>query len=96
MFSAVIPLIVVLCTTFLNVGIKHIGPIMASCINWVVFLNPIIVMALVAPYRDAIIGKRLKSVMKHSIIKFRNVTRSNMVADTVVAQGLEPHSNNPI
>uniref|UniRef100_A0A914D1I2 Uncharacterized protein n=1 Tax=Acrobeloides nanus TaxID=290746 RepID=A0A914D1I2_9BILA len=61
-------------------GIKHMGPVLTSSISWVVVLNPIIVIALVAPYRDAVLGrKRVKRVVKYTMVKMRHSVKRNLV-----------------
>jgi hypothetical protein len=94
MFSAVIPIIFVLFSMFFNLDIKHMGPILVSSINWVVVLNPISVIILVAPYRNAALCRQRKFLMKRTILKWKNhMDRNNAIADTVNMNGLELNSN---
>lgn len=81
MFSAVIPITIVLLCLFLNFSIKHLGPVLVFFINWVVVLNPICVIVFVAPYRDAIRERTFR--LMNTMSKWKNLMSNNNVAPTL-------------
>lgn len=96
MFSAVLPILIVLFCMFFNFGIKHMGPVLVSSINWVVVLNPLCVIFLVVPYRESILGKKKKLMIRPTLIKWKNSMFKNNIAPSlevnVEMNGLEPIS----